>query len=133
MKLLANRIVKEAVDGEITPPRIGHRIAKTDVFGVTPILVIGLRPEGGDLKLVLALNHHHHAELSPHRDSVWKELLHLLRQSRRCDIEVARFATEEKIPNATANPKRGKARLLQILNDSAGAIPQRTSCSLAAL
>jgi hypothetical protein len=41
------------------------------------IAIVSLRPKGGDLKLVVLLNDHHHAKLSPHGDGSIEQPLNL--------------------------------------------------------
>jgi hypothetical protein len=56
VELFRDRIVKKAIDGEITALRIGFGIGKGDVFRMTTVLVIRLGAKGGDLELLFVLN-----------------------------------------------------------------------------
>ena len=77
-QLILHRVVKQAVDSEITAASVGLRVAEDQLARAPAILIIGLGPEGCDLELMIALNDDDDAEFPADSDSPREELLHLL-------------------------------------------------------
>ena len=104
------RIVKQPVDGEITALRIGLGAGENDFLRAAAVPVIRLGAERGDLELLFAFDHNHHAEFAPDGDGAFEEFFDLLRLGVRGDVVILRFASEQKIAHAAADPERGEAR-----------------------
>ena len=111
MKFFGNRIVKQPVDGEITALRIGLGAGKNDFRRSPAILVIRLGTKRGNLELMFAFDHNHHAEFAPDGEGAIEEFLDLLRPGVRGDVVILRLASEQKIAHAAADPERVEARL----------------------
>src|SRR5438477_12979646 len=71
LQFLVNRIKEEAVDREIAPQRIRHGISERHLLRVPAILVIRFGSECGDLKLMLAFDNNHDAELPSYCDGAF--------------------------------------------------------------
>ena len=108
----AHRIVEKAVDGEIAPPGVGLRVAENDPFRAPAILVIRLGAKGGDLELLSAFDDNHHAELASDGNRALEQLLDLLRQGGGDDVVIPRFAAQQEIAHAAADPEGGEAGAL---------------------
>ncbi len=101
------RVVEKPVDREIAALCVGLGIGENHRFRAATILVIRLGAKGGDLELLSALDHDHHAELAAHGDGAPEKFLNLLRLGVRGDVVITRFAPEQtrtrrSLPPATA-------------------------------
>ena len=65
-------------------------------------------------------NHHHDAGFFSDGERAFEKFFDLLRPRVGGDINVLRFAPQQKIAHAAANPVRGKAGLLQAGDDFFG-------------
>jgi hypothetical protein len=98
------RVIEEAVDREVTSQGISPGAGKRHLARMAAVLVVGLRSEGGHLKLLSFLDDNDDAELLPDGYRPGEELLNLV-WFRRCgDIIVVRFATQENVSHTAANP-----------------------------
>src|SRR5207245_7970404 len=88
------------------------------------ILIIGLRPESGDLKLMLTFHDHHHAEFFPDRNRARKELFHLLWKRRRSHVVVLRLAAKKDVTHAAAHPEGSETSRLQAADNFGGSFAQ---------
>ena len=74
------------------------------------------------MKLNFVFDDDDDAEFFADGNSFAEELLHLLRLGVRGDVEILRFASQQKIAHATADPERSKARALQAGHNFSGKI-----------
>jgi len=86
------RIEKEAIHREIPPLCVGDCITKRHPFRMASILVIRLRPESGDLKLMCAFDHDDDAKLPAYSDAAFEQFLDLIGQGVGGDIVIPRLA-----------------------------------------
>ena len=115
-----DRIIEEAVDSKIAAAGVGDGIPENDKFGMASILVIGFSAKGGDLELVIVFEDDNHAEFATDGNSAFEKLFDLVGQSGGDDVVIARFAAEEIIANAAADPIGGEASLLEAAHDLSG-------------
>src|SRR5438477_11995166 len=73
LQFLVNRIKKESVDREIAPASVGHGISESHLLRVPAILIIRFGPKRGDLKLMLAFDNNHDAELPSYCDGAFEK------------------------------------------------------------
>ena len=122
---LADGIEVEAVDGEIAALGISLGIAEADAFGVAAILVVGFGAESGDLKLVARFEDDHDAEFAADGNGAAEEGFDLFGESGSDDVVIARFATEQEIPDTATDPKGSKAGVLEAPDDGGCGFAQR--------
>ena len=91
------RIVKKSVHREITARRIRLGVGENNFFRPAAILVIRLRAEGGNLKLLAAFDDDDDAEFFADGNGFAKKFFDLLRPGVRGDVEILRFAAEQEI------------------------------------
>jgi hypothetical protein len=115
-----DRIVEEAVDGEVAAASVSDSIAKNDVGWMASVLVIGFSTKSGDLKLKIVFEDNYDAEFAADRNGAFEKLFDFVRESGGDDVIVAGLAAEEKIANAAADPIGGKAGLLEATDDLSG-------------
>ncbi len=120
VRLLRDRVVEQAVDREVAARGIRLRIGKPDRFRTPAILVIRLGTKGGDLKLFVAREHDDDAEFAPDRNGLGKERFDFFGPSRGGDVVIARFAAQQKIAHATADPERGVPGTLERADEVGG-------------
>ena len=95
-------------------------LAENDLLRTPAILVIRLGAKGGDLELMFAFDDNHHAEFAADGDGALEKFLDLFRSRVRGDVVILRFASEQKIAHAAADPERGEARRLQAADNFHG-------------
>lgn len=78
-----------------------------------------IRPERGDLKFRVALEHANDAEVRADGDGAGEELLHVLGPGVGSDVVVVRGDAAQAVAHATAGVERPKARVLQPPHDGA--------------
>ena len=92
-------------------------LAKHNFLRAAAILVIRLGAKRGDLELLSAFDDDNDAEFFADGNGFVEKFFDLLRPGVRGDVKILRFAPEQKIAHAAADPKRGEARPLQFGND----------------
>jgi hypothetical protein len=100
--LLLDRVIEEAVDGEIPSVRITFGIGVVDALGMASVVVGTISPEGGHLKLGAPLQHQNHAKLSSDGYRSGKKGLYLLRARAGCHVVVVGFQAEEPVTDTAA-------------------------------
>src|SRR5690242_17579038 len=120
MQLPLDGIIEEAVDGEIAAACVCHGVPKDDVRRMASVLIIGFGAKGGHLELVIVFKNNDDAEFAADGNGALEKLLDLVGQSGGDDVVIARFAAEEEIANATADPIGGEAGLLQATDNLSG-------------
>jgi len=78
--------------------------------GTTSIEVFGVGAKGRDLKMMVAENHHNHAEARAYRNRAIEKLLHGLGQRVGRDIVVLWSNSEDLVAHASARQISRKAR-----------------------
>jgi len=117
MQFALDGIEEEAVDGKIATACVGDGIAKNDIGWVASILIIGFSAKGGDLELVIVFENNDDAEFAADGDGAFEKTFDLVGESRGDDVVITRFAAQEVIANAAANPIGGEAGFLETLDD----------------
>src|SRR5204863_2355017 len=90
MQSFFDRVKEKAVDGEVAPLGVGHRVAEYNALRVPAILIIGLRAEVGDLEFVSILDDDHHSKLAANGNRSPEQLFDLIRKNVACNVELLR-------------------------------------------
>ena len=118
VQFAGERIVKQAVDGEVAPQGVLSRVGEAHAAGPSPVSVAALGAKGGHLVLVSGLEHHDHAELSANRDGFMEQPLNLIRLGVGGDVVVGRRLTKPGVAHAAAHPIGLKPGLGQALGQA---------------
>src|SRR6185437_4840953 len=99
------RVLHEAVNGEIAPLRVQGRIHhKANGVGTASVRVRALASKSGDLNLNAAfISHHDYSEMSANELRLWKMTNKLIRLRIRADIEVFRDYSQQPITNTATD------------------------------
>ncbi len=106
--LVGERVVKQAVDGEVAPQGILARVGESHAAGAPTVGVVALSAEGGHLIFVAGLEHHDHAVLFANRDGFAEQLLDLIRRGVGGDVVVGRRLAKPVVTHAPTHPIRLK-------------------------
>ena len=113
VQLVGERIVKQAVDGEVAPQGILACVGEADAAGSSAVGVVALGAEGSHLIFVAGLEHHDHAELFADRDGFTEQVLDLIRRGVGGDVVVGGRLAKPGVAHAAPDPKRLKPGLGQ--------------------
>src|SRR5215831_4768128 len=120
MQFPLDRIEEEAVYCKVPTTSVRYRIAENDVGRMASILIIGFGAKCGDLELVIVLEDDYNAKFAPDWNCMLEKLFDLVGQGRSDNVVIARFAAEQIITNAAADPKRRITGLLKASDDLSG-------------
>jgi hypothetical protein len=111
------RVLEEAVDGEVAPPRVVLGVGELDLAGPPAVFVAPLEAEGGDLDLVAHQPHQRHAERLADELAAAEEPRHDFRGRVGGDVVIGGLASEQPVADAPAGEVRDVARVAQHAHD----------------
>lgn len=125
MQFALDWIIKKAVHGKVAAAGVSDGIAKNDIGRMASILVIGFGAKGGDLELVIVFENDNDAEFAADGNGALEKFFDLVGQGGGDDVIIPGFAAEKEIANATADPIRGEAGVLETADDLSGGFGHR--------